>query len=193
MKTATVTIKGLSPYSQSKYLLEKKKPDEGQDDFERRIWKDRLHVTDDGTVFIPPMAIKKAITSAASFLSVQIKGKGKKTYTKHFQSGVLITDPIPIDIAVDDIEPEELMLDGQPGKAKLGSGGTRVMRCYPKIPHGWIARVKVVIISPDITNAVFEQHIEAAGMFIGIGRFRPENGGFYGRFEVTNISWKDGI
>jgi hypothetical protein len=28
-------------------------------------------------------------------------------------------------------------------------------------------------------------------MLVGIGRFRPAVGGFYGRFAVENIEWKD--
>ena len=38
-----------------------------------------------------------------------------------------------------------------------------------------------------ITLSVFRKHLEEAGKFIGIGRFRPRNNGFYGRFEVKEI------
>jgi hypothetical protein len=30
-----------------------------------------------------------------------------------------------------------------------------------------------------------------AGMFIGIGRFRPEKGGTNGRFKIASIEWTD--
>jgi hypothetical protein len=30
-----------------------------------------------------------------------------------------------------------------------------------------------------------------AGMFIGIGRFRPEKGGTNGRFKIESIDWQD--
>jgi hypothetical protein len=42
------------------------------------------------------------------------------------------------------------------------------------------------VISPD----VFEQHLKDAGNFIGIGRFRPRNNGYYGRFSVKSIKWQ---
>jgi hypothetical protein len=31
--------------------------------------------------------------------------------------------------------------------------------------------------------------LEEAGKFIGLGRFRPQNGGFYGRFAVAKVVW----
>jgi hypothetical protein len=34
---------------------------------------------------------------------------------------------------------------------------------------------------------VFEHHLHEAGKFIGIGRFRPRNNGFYGRFDVLGV------
>jgi hypothetical protein len=36
---------------------------------------------------------------------------------------------------------------------------------------------------------VFLRTLEAAGRFIGIGRFRPRNNGRYGRFAVENLRW----
>ena len=36
-----------------------------------------------------------------------------------------------------------------------------------------------------------EFHIlREAGKFIGIGRFRPRNNGYYGRFDVESVDWK---
>ena len=33
--------------------------------------------------------------------------------------------------------------------------------------------------------------VEIAGMFIGIGRFRPEKGGTNGRFRIAKLVWED--
>lgn len=30
-----------------------------------------------------------------------------------------------------------------------------------------------------------------AGMFIGVGRFRPEKGGQNGRFQIAALDWED--
>jgi hypothetical protein len=44
-------------------------------------------------------------------------------------------------------------------------------------------------VKPDDKNGltVLEHFLRVAGALIGIGRFRPENGGFYGRFTVESF------
>ena len=90
MKTAIATLKSVSPYSQSKHYNTEKLAKELHKDYEARTWRDRLHTTLDGEVFIPPMSFKNCLSEAARFLSVQIPGKGKSIYTKHFEAGVLV-------------------------------------------------------------------------------------------------------
>lgn len=41
----------------------------------------------------------------------------------------------------------------------------------------------VLIASP----AIVQRYLEEAGRLIGIGRFRPSNGGYYGRFNVETF------
>jgi hypothetical protein len=48
-----------------------------------------------------------------------------------------------------------------------------------------------VIFDDTITKEVFERHLTEAGRFVGIGRFRPENGGIYGRFTAGPFSWSE--
>ena len=57
MKTATCYLKSVSPYSQNKRVNEPKKSGENQDDYEKRTWKYRMHVSKDGHVQIPPMTV----------------------------------------------------------------------------------------------------------------------------------------
>jgi hypothetical protein len=49
----------------------------------------------------------------------------------------------------------------------------------------------VFILDPIITEDVFREMVEIAGMFIGIGRFRPEKGGTNGRFRIKSLVWTD--
>lgn len=90
MKIATVRLRSVSPYSQSRFHDTPKLDKERPDDHEMRTWQNRLHVGSDGNVFIPPMSLKKSIETASRFLGMQIKGRGKSTYTKHFKAGVLV-------------------------------------------------------------------------------------------------------
>ena len=184
MKTATITIVGVSPLSQSRPLNSPKGPKETSDDHEKRTWKERAHVDTDGRPFIPPMAFKNCLSEIAKFLSVQIPGKGKATYTKHFEAGILAMEPMLIDGVGTEIEGEWLYV---PADGRRG-GPKRVWKCFP-IWRKWGGTVTVHVLDDTITTDIFEHHLREAGRFIGVGRFRPRNNGFYGRFDVVKIAW----
>jgi hypothetical protein len=186
MRTAIVTIEGISPYSQSRYhdapkLNDKEKPE----DYDRRTWREHAHY-DPKTreVYIPPMSIKMAIAEAAKRLS--IKKKGQQTYTKNILSGILVPLPARLGVMIDDLGEERFFanLDGVRGSGKRG------MRGYPIIPAGWKAQVQVMVIDEAIPEEIVERCLEEAGNLIGIGRFRPERGGYLGRFKVNSIKWQ---
>lgn len=185
MHTATARLKSVSPYSQSRHHDTEKLAKELPKDFETRTWRERLHYDADGRVFIPPMCFKNCLSEAAKFLSRQIPGKGKATYTKHFEAGVLVPEPLILPLKKDDVKGEWLFL---PADGKRGSG-KRVDKCYPVIPE-WSGNVQFLILDDMITEDVFTDHLKEAGRFIGIGRFRPRNNGFYGRFMVEGVEWK---
>ena len=185
MKTATVQLRGVSPYSQSKHYQTEKLPKESAKDYEARTWRDRMHATDDGFVFIPPMSFKNCLSEAAKFLSIQIPGKGKSTYTKHIEAGVLVTDALVLDVKKDDVPGEWLFV---PADGVRGSG-KRVEKCFPVI-HQWAGEVVFHVLDETVTEDVFKSILEQAGAFIGIGRFRPRNNGFYGRFKVESVKWQ---
>lgn len=184
MKTAIVRLTSCSPYSQSRFYNTEKLPKEIPKDYESRTWRDRLHVDDAGEVYIPPMAIKNCLSECAKFLGIQIPGKGKSTYTKHFEAGVLVMDTVPLGIKKADVPGEwfHVSSDGVRG------GGKRVEKCFPVI-RNWQGEVTVYVLDETITQDVLMQHFIEAGKFIGIGRFRPRNNGFYGRFTAELVSF----
>lgn len=187
MKTATAHLKSVSPYSQSRHVNTGEFPKldkESNADYERRMWRERVHADGNGMLYIPPMAFKNCLSEAAKYLSIQIPGKGKSTYTKHVEAGVLVVDPLPLPIRKDDVEGEWLFL---PSDGVRGSG-KRVDKCYPLIRQ-WEGNVKFLIFDDTVTEKVFEHILSEAGKFVGIGRFRPRNAGFYGRFAVEDIGW----
>ena len=185
MKTAIVKLVSASPYSQSRHYTTEKLNKEIPKDYEKRTWRDRLHTTESGEVFIPPMSFKNCLSEAAKFLGIQIPGKGKSTYTKHFEAGVLVTDALMLGIQAKDVKSEWLFV---PSNGQRGNG-KRVDKCFPVI-HEWSGYVTFHVIDETITEEVFTQHLQQAGAFIGIGRFRPRNNGFYGRFSVESVKWK---
>lgn len=183
MKTYKAKIKGISPYSSSRHYTDDKLSKELPKDYEARTWRSRLHVDENGMVFIPPMAFKNCLSEAAKFISIQIPGKGKATYTKHFEAGVLVMDPIPLGVKAEEVSGEWLFV---PADGKRGSG-KRVEKCFPIIPE-WGGELIIHVLDETITKDVLQKHLEEAGKFIGVGRFRPRNNGFYGRFIVESLS-----
>jgi len=193
VKKVIVTLKSVSPYEQSKHYNVPKLEKESPADYEERTWRNRLHsdkmlpdgsVDPEGEVFIPPMAFKNCLSEAAKYLGQQIPGKGKATYTKHFEAGVMVLDPVPLGIKVKDVPPLRLFVSAD---GKRGSG-KRVDKVFPVIAS-WSANVTFYVLDETITQNVFQKHIEEAGKFIGIGAFRPRNNGFYGRFEILDVQW----
>jgi hypothetical protein len=177
-----------SPYSQSRNIDAEEHPKnekELADAYEKRTAKYRVHATGDGFVEIPQTAISNAIKEGAKRLSLPIKGKRMQTYTKNFQAGVMVLQPIVLPIRADAVPLERLFLssDGRPG-----GGGKRVWRYYPRIDQ-WSADIHFGIFDDIITEEVFGKVLASAGQLVGIGRFRPENRGFYGRFTVKSIRW----
>lgn len=184
MKTAIATLQSTTPYSQSRHYSDPKLEKEQAKDYEARTWRNRLHTTERGQVFIPPMSFKNCLSEAAKYLGIQIPGKGKSTYTKHFEAGVMVMEPLMLGIDADQVAGEWLFV---PSDGIRGSG-KRVEKRFPII-HEWKGKVTFHVFDETITESVFKTHLVQAGQFIGIGRFRPRNNGFYGRFNVETIDW----
>ena len=185
MHIAKVTLESNSPYSQSRAYTTPKEPKESPADYEDRTWRDRLHADENGVVFIPQMAFKNCLSEVAKFLGRQIPGKGKSTYTKHFEAGILVLDSLMLGVKKEDVERETLYV---PSDGVRGSG-KRVYKHFPLIRH-WSGDVTFYVIDDTITEDVFTEHIREAGQVIGLGRFRPRNNGFYGRFTVKAVKWQ---
>lgn len=182
MRTCTVKIVGQAPYSASRAHESEKLPKEGPDAYEQRTWKNKAHIKD-GQVYVPPMAFKMGVDRAAKMLGRQIPGKGKATYTKFFESGVIVTEPVLI-AAEDAIKMERVHANAD----GVRGSGKRVWRNFPRIDD-WTGEVTFHVIADEITNEVFEEAVRYAGIAVGVGRFRPERGGYFGRFEVEAIKW----
>lgn len=191
MLTVTVKIKGISPYSQSRYVDKDEYPEqgkEGKDDYEKRTWQARIHRDERGVPYMPAMSIKKSLDAASSYLG-KIKGERNATYTKRFKSGLLVTENLalfengkPVK-SIEDFKGEWLFLDAG-GKAMQGT--TRVKRCMPRLVN-WEAVGTIYVVDEVITDEILERALNDAGKFVGVGRFRPQNGGFYGRFELDSM------
>jgi hypothetical protein len=187
MHIAKVHLVGTTPYSQSKHVSEEehpKKNKESPDDYENRTWMHRMHVNADGNVFIPMTSFTAAIRTSAKRLRIRVPGKGQTEFGKYFEAGIDACDDLVLPIKADDVRKERLFVpsDGKPG------GGKRVYRNFPRIDK-WEGDMVFYVLDDLITEDVFSQVLRSAGLLVGIGRFRPENRGFYGRFKVSSLEW----
>lgn len=184
MITVRCKLESISYYSQSRHYDVPALEREKKDDYEKRTWRERCNTNEAGNIFIPPMAFKNCITDAAQYLSIKIKGSGTSTYTKHFVAGILCVEGLDLGIKKDDVEGEWHFV---PSDGKVG-GGKRVNKCFPLI-RKWSGEVEYIILDEIITEDIFTEVLAKAGQFIGIGRFRPQRRGYYGRFVVKSIKW----
>lgn len=201
MRIATVTLASASYYSQSNYIRTPRGPKQKADDHERQCWRERAHVVEEGKLkgrmLIPAQQLKNALTNAAKFLSIKVKGKGNATYSKHFAAGIMVEDDVVLPIVAADMKPqsepgaagepafgEERMCsaDGRPG------GSKKVAKIFPLVRE-WSGVVRFIVVDDTIDDETFAYHLEQAGKMIGIGRWRPEKNGRYGRFAVQKIEW----
>jgi len=181
------TVKGNSCLSWSKKIPKTPaRTDHRQ--WEEKTWKQRLHTNAEGEVMIPAMALKHALTAAAQYSGLTIPGGGKRTYTKLFTSAVIPEGygEAGTGVHIDDVSSEWRFV---PSSGKTGDG-SRVDKCFPLIDPGWEATFEFQVVDDRITKDVFIRFLQDAGLLIGLGRFRPQNGGFYGRFFIEKIEWK---
>ena len=183
---ATCSLNSVSPYSQSRHITAEKGERETPEEFEKRVWRQRCHTNNDGNIYIPASQFSNSLKNAAKYMSIKIKGQGQAKYTAKFKAGTMVIDDLTLPINVEDVSGvwKFVPSDGVSG------GGKRVDRCFPEIPE-WSGIVKYYILDDIITQDIFERVLRASGSLVGIGMYRPQNGGIFGRFSVNSVEWED--
>lgn len=138
-----------------------------------------LYRDSDGKIYQPSVHFEGAFIEAAK----QFKWKGRKTYMDLFKAGVLVD---PIEIPFENPKNPEMNYNGGEGKIDerpVVINKSRVLAWRPRW-DSWGFTFKVnVLLGNQIKDDVVKQVVEYAGMYIGIGDFRPK----YGRFDVTKF------
>jgi hypothetical protein len=184
MRTVKVHVKSLSKYTQSRMHHTPKIEKESADAYEARTWLEKTTTNDKGEIIIPAVSFKQSLDRAGQMLGMQIPGRGKSTYTKHFKAGIMIVDDLNTGWKKEEVTKIAINAhsDG------TGASGNRVVRFLPQIPS-WEGTIEFKIVDDTITPEVFEKHFTEAGMLVGIGQHRPENGGNNGRFMPMSFDW----
>jgi len=183
MRTATVKIKGIGSLIQSKRLLDAPGGAKAAE-YDIEHWRDKAH-TRNGDVYVPGIAMKRAIDETARVIGEKIPGKGNSRWGGVFMTTVMVKGDIVVGKAKD-LQEEMILCDSQ-GK-KGGKGGTQVPRVFPRLDT-WGGTFEVVLLTDDIPEELVERYITQAGIRNGVGSFRAQNGGQNGRWSVESVKW----
>ena len=188
--TLTMTIVGTAPLGFSAPVATKKNPNEHHDEYEERTWRERMHVDSEGHVFLQPSSLKQCVDAAARYRSLKVPGQGQKTYTKYFESGLMVMDKLMVfdgdgnHATRENTEGLRLFV---PSDGKSG-GGKRVWKTFPTMP-AWSTKAIVYIVEPMLAQRpeINEMYLRVAGQYIGLGQYRPQNRGYYGRWVHEDL------
>lgn len=178
MKKYEVEIKGVTPllmnrpeeYGFDEQWIEKK----ASNDWEKEAYK-KLYMDANETLYQPSEHIVRTLIDAGK--KIKMKGAGKATYSKIFGSMVQIEpDTIP-----------HLNQDWSIHKSLVVIPSTRgrVMRYRPQIKD-WALKFDV-LFEDEIKPETIKEAFEIAGRYSGLGDWRPEKKGRFGKFQVVSF------
>ncbi len=188
MRTVTIQLESLTPYSASKYFEPDIQKGETKDAHEKRRWKEKAHINDLKNIFIPGVAFKLALDETAQLLNEKIPGKGNQTWTGQFATGVVAMSDVDLGIKSDELKSIQIFAHAN---GKRGPG-TRVMRFFP-IVYQWTGELVMNIFNDTLPEEIFERFFEQAGLLAGVGRGRPitKSPAGNGRFKPVKFTWFD--
>ena len=177
-KIYEVQIKGVSPLLQNKFKggepdtsTKKKTATTKENNVE-----DSLYSHPNGETYHPSEAIRQALIEAGKAFK-----KGKSNLSKTFASFAMVNpEAIPLK--------EKWVVDRR--AVVIPSTKGRVMRNRAKFEE-WTLKFDVTILDSDeINEKTLHDALDYAGHYIGIGDYRPQKKGMYGRFIVSSIKEK---
>jgi hypothetical protein len=136
------------------------------------------------------MAFKQCIDTASYKLGMKVPGRRGAMFKSFFASGFICDHDVPISNGRALSKDDAGMVTVSSNPSGQRGGGKRVPRRFPVFDK-WHGVAEFTVIDDIVTREVFEHHVKAAGVVVGIGRFRPENGGMNGRFRAVRFEWED--
>ena len=134
----------------------------------------------DGTIYQPSVHFISTMKKAGA--KYQIPGQGKLTYKNLIGSGAVLVTPDAIPH-----KNQQYEIDVRPVVVPSTKG--RVARKRPVFKN-WSLKFNIEFDSDEISAETIKEILEYAGTRVGIGDYRPEKGGPFGRFMVTSFKEK---
>lgn len=177
MKVYRVSVQGITP------LLMHRFPMDGADSPGKRRsgvpdWKEEaeraLYRDETGVIYEPATHIESALREAAR--NFKVSGRRGATYFRLVGSTVTVSpDAIPHDSP-------DYQIDSRPVVVQKA----RVVRYRPRFDK-WGLAFHIVCHDDQLPGEIVKQVLDYAGLYVGIGDFRPGKGGKFGRFIVTRF------
>jgi len=179
MKTYNITITGTTPLLMHRPSILigaiDKSPTQKEISPKERA-EESLYVNDKGKLYQPATHIIGALIDAGK--SQQVVGKKKATYSKIVGYAV-------------EIEPFEIEHKKQKWEVYscLGVINRGRVLIHRPILKEWELDFQVIFDEEQIPASILKEIFERAGKFSGLGDWRPNKKGRFGKFQVT--SWKE--
>lgn len=180
-----IELKGKTPYMQHRM------DDQSLEDWEknRKLIIERNDVAKEDLVraefhaysdskgfYMPSEHIRSSLINAGSYLKSKV-GNSKKSM-KNVVAGMFFIEPDKIRL------PKEFEIDKR--SAVNRNIKARIITIRPKWID-WKVKFILMIDNDTITEQTVKELFKASGDYVGIGSFRPEHNGMFGRYELTSI------
>jgi len=171
-------IKGTTPLLQNKFTgadeaTQKQTKKKTATTKENNV-KDTVYELPDGTIYQPSESIKQAIIEAGKAFK-----KGKSNLSKTF-AGFLMMEKEALELS-----PQEYIVDRR--AVVIPSTKGRIMRNRARFENWEINFTIKILDSDEIDKTTLHDAVDYAGHYIGIGDYRPQKKGMYGRFYVAEM------
>ena len=138
--------------------------------------EDKLYTDENGKAQLPAVYLKNSIVEASK--QFKIVGKGKSTYSKLVASTVEI-EPFYIELNAGKYEVFRISAVNPMTKG-------RMMTERPKF-NKWSASFEIILNDEAVPNSVMNEILEHAGKYVGVGDWRPQTKGMFGKFMITSF------
>lgn len=135
-------------------------------------WREKLYTDDEGRVGFTSSGLQAALVAAAAY----VPGGKTKKLSKKFVAGAfaVMGDVIPITSSA---EPRRR-------SDRVNQNGRPTVRVRAGIPAPWSMTFFIQYNAAIITEVEIAYLVQLAGFHIGIGNWRPEKRGTYGRWHI---------
>lgn len=183
MATFNVRIEGVTPLLQHRFgeAAEAEAPSrkvmikavDPREDAERSAYR-----APDGTLFVPGAAIARLLREAGG----SHKARGSRKSLKYIIPAAVLVAEDEITLLDGDGPARGFEVDSRPVTIPATKG--RIMRHRPRL-NRWAAEFSIEVDEDELPATIVHQLLAEGGRKIGVGDFRPEKGGPFGRFMVT--------